>query len=90
MAEHNEARIVGYLTADPIIKDKTKIKPILLGGGQQRGMRSGTENVPAIAGLGVAVEEIYTDFDAKIGKMRDLKNYFIEGVKKIEKTAIHG
>lgn len=42
------------------IKDKTKIHPLLNGGGQQRGMRSGTENVPAIAGLGVAAERIYT------------------------------
>ena len=33
------------------VKDKVKIKPILFGGGQQKGMRSGTENVPAIAGL---------------------------------------
>ena len=47
------------------IKDKTKIKPIIYGGGQQKGMRSGTENVPAYAGLGVAAEEIYTDFDQK-------------------------
>ena len=45
------------------IKDKTKIHPLLNGGGQQRGMRSGTENVPAIAGLGVAAERIYTVFE---------------------------
>ena len=37
------------------IKDKTKIHPIINGGGQQKGMRSGTENVPAIAGLGVEI-----------------------------------
>lgn len=47
------------------IKDKTKIHPLLNGGGQQRGMRSGTENVPAIAGLGVAAERIYTGFEEK-------------------------
>ena len=36
------------------IKDKTKIQPIALGGGQQKGMRSGTENVPGIAGMAMA------------------------------------
>ena len=72
------------------IKDKTKIKPILLGGGQQRGMRSGTENVPAIAGLGVAVEEIYTDFDAKIEHLYGLKQHFIEEVTKINGVTVNG
>ena len=62
------------------IKDKTKIHPLLNGGGQQRGMRSGTENVPAIAGLGVAAERIYTDFDEKIERMYTLREHFIEEV----------
>ena len=51
---------------------------------------SGTENVPGIAGIGLAAKEIYTDFDDKIAYMRDLKNYFIEGIRKIEKTVVHG
>lgn len=72
------------------IREKVKIKPIAFGGGQQKNMRSGTENVPGIAGIGLAAKEIYTDFDEKIAKMRELKAYFIEGVKKIEKTTIHG
>ena len=41
------------------IKDKTKVKPLIYGGGQQKGMRSGTENVPGVAALGEAAEEIY-------------------------------
>ena len=53
---------VGFL----YVKDKTKIKPIIHGGGQQKNMRSGTENVAGIAGLGVAVEELYDNFDEKI------------------------
>ena len=48
------------------IKDKTKINPIILGGGQQDGMRSGTENVPAYVGLSIAAEEAYNDFQEKI------------------------
>ena len=45
------------------VKEKTKLKPLILGGGQQKGMRSGTENVPAIAGLGEAAEEIYENLE---------------------------
>ena len=72
------------------IKDRTKIKPILLGGGQQRGMRSGTENVPAIAGLGAAVEEIYTDFEEKIEHLYTLKQHFVEEVTKISGVTVNG
>ena len=73
------------------IKDKTRIKPIIYGGGQQKGMRSGTENVPAIAGLGKAVELIYNkDFDAKIDRLYELKQYLIDGLLKIEDVTING
>lgn len=72
------------------IKDKTKIKPIIYGGGQQKGMRSGTENVPAIAGLGVAAEEIYTDLDTKIEAMYALKSHFINEVTRIDGVTVNG
>ncbi|ROR30617.1 cysteine desulfurase [Mobilisporobacter senegalensis] len=72
------------------IRDKVKMKPILFGGGQQKGMRSGTENVPGIAGLGVAVKEIYMDHELKIKKLYGLKKIFIQGVKEIEDIIING
>lgn len=72
------------------VNEKVKIKPIVFGGEQQKNVRSGTENVPGIAGIGLAAKEIYTNFDAKIEKMRQLKNYFIEGVSEIPKIKIHG
>lgn len=72
------------------IKDKTKIRPVIFGGGQQKGMRSGTENVPAIAGLGLAAEEIYTDFEEKIDRMYALREYFIEQVTQIEGVSVNG
>ena len=72
------------------IKDKTKIKPILFGGGQQKGMRSGTENVPAYAGLGVAAEEIYTDFETKIEHMYEFRDYFVQEAEKIDGVMING
>ena len=72
------------------VKDKTKIKPLIYGGGQQKGMRSGTENVPGIAGLGEAAEEIYENFEGKVDKMYALKQRFVEGVQKIEGVFVNG
>ena len=66
----------GFLYA----KEKTKLKPILFGGGQQKNMRSGTENVPGIAGLGQAAKEAYEDFAAKQAHLFQLKESFIEGL----------
>ncbi|HJC89345.1 cysteine desulfurase [Mediterraneibacter glycyrrhizinilyticus] len=77
---------VGFL----YIGDKVKIHPILFGGGHQKNIRSGTENVPGTAGLGLAAKMIYQDMDMKVALMRELKNYFIEGISKIEDTTIHG
>lgn len=78
---------VGFL----YIRDGVKIRPILFGGGQQKGMRSGTENVPGIAGLGVAAGLIYNSaFDEKIQKMYDLRSYFIEELQKLPDVTING
>ena len=72
------------------IGENVKIRPIVYGGGQQHDMRSGTENVPGIAGLSLAAKTIYDNLDKKVEKMRMLKQHFIEGVEKIENTTIHG
>ena len=77
---------VGFL----YINSKAKVQPLILGGGQQNGMRSGTDNVPGIAGLSLAAKTIYDNLDEKVEKMRALKQHFIEGVEKIENTTIHG
>ena len=71
------------------IKDKTKIKPIIHGGGQQNAMRSGTENVPGIAGVGQAVAEVYKNLKGDSDRMRELKNYFIDEVSKIEGVSVN-
>lgn len=77
---------IGFL----YINEKIKITPILFGGGQQKGMRSGTENVPAIAGLGKAVEEIYEHLDEDVDRMYQLKEYFIREVRKLPEVRING
>ncbi|RGT72707.1 cysteine desulfurase [Ruminococcus sp. AF18-22] len=72
------------------IGEKVKIQPIVFGGEQQKNIRSGTENVPGIAGLGLASLKIYQDLDVKVALMRELKEYFLEGISKIEDTTVHG
>ncbi|HJD41419.1 MAG TPA: cysteine desulfurase [Candidatus Mediterraneibacter quadrami] len=77
---------VGFLYID----SRVKIRPIVFGGGQQKDIRSGTENVPGIAGLGLASKMIYQDLDRKNETMRQLKARFLEGISKIEHTKVHG
>lgn len=77
---------IGFL----YVKDKTKIFPYIYGGGQQNGMRSGTENVPGIAGLCKAVELIYTDHEEKIAQLYQLKEYFISELTKLEGVSVNG
>lgn len=66
------------------IRDRVKVKPIIYGGGQQSGMRSGTENVPGIAGMVLAAEMTYNDLDAKVEHMRQLKEHLIGELTQIE------
>lgn len=77
---------VGFL----YIKDKTRINPIIFGGGQQKAMRSGTENVPGIAGMALAAKLSYENFDEKINRLYELKEYFVNQVLEIEDTVFNG
>ncbi len=72
------------------IGEHVKIHPIVFGGEQQKNIRSGTENVPGIAGLSLAARMIYENLDEKVDRMRTFKQYFISGVTQIENTAVHG
>lgn len=72
------------------IGEQVKIRPIVFGGEQQKNIRSGTENVPGIAGLGLAAKTIYDGLEEKVACMRALKARFIEGVQKLDDITIHG
>ncbi len=77
---------IGFL----YVGEKAKIKPILFGGGQQGGMRSGTENVAGIAGIGKAVEEIFSHLDEDISRLYEYKEYFMSRVQDIPDVTING
>ena len=77
---------VGFL----YIRKGAKVNPIIYGGGQQKGMRSGTENVPGIAGLAKAAETVYQNLDQDMERMYGLRDMFIQGVSAIEDVKING
>lgn len=77
---------IGFL----YVKEKTKLKPIIFGGGQQKGMRSGTENVPGAAGMGQAAMEAYENFEEKQKYLYELKDAFTSGIRKLEWAHING
>lgn len=76
---------IGFL----YVSEGIKIKPVIIGGGQQNGMRSGTDNVPGIAGLGAAVKETYENFDEKIKRMYRLKDYFTDNIMSLENVQVN-
>lgn len=77
---------VGFL----YINEKVRVQPQILGGGQQNGMRSGTDNVPGIAGLGVAAGQIYRNLDENVEHMYQLKEHIAKGLSEIEDIRING
>lgn len=62
------------------VKKGTKLLPFVLGGGQERGMRSGTENTPGIAGVAKAVEEMEKNREKNLAKMAELKERVTRGL----------
>ena len=77
---------IGFL----YVGDRVKIRPIVFGGGQERGLRSGTENVPAIAGMGKAAEEMYQNLDTDLDRMYALKQRLADGISTMANVRING
>lgn len=71
------------------INEKAKVKPLIYGGGQQKGMRSGTENVPGVAGMGAAAKEIYERHREKVDYLYGLKDYFMKRLEEIDGCVIN-
>ncbi len=72
------------------IREKTKIEPLSYGGGQQSGMRSGTLNVPGIAGLGEAAWEMHENLEENRERLYQLREDFAGRVTGIEGIVING
>jgi len=72
------------------IKEGIKIQPLIYGGGQQRGLRSGTENVSGVAGLAKAAEIVYATLEEDIASLYRMKRAFIKGISKVEGVQVNG
>ncbi|MBR6897950.1 MAG: cysteine desulfurase [Lachnospiraceae bacterium] len=77
---------VGFLYAS----DKVKFNTLMLGGGQQSGRRSGTENVPGIAGMALAADKAFSSMEEDVARMYALKSYFIGELLKLDGVYING
>lgn len=72
-------------------KDRLLVNPVLFGGFQEEGFRPGTENLPGIAGLGIACEIRHANLKQAIGKMKDLRDRFEKTIiESIPDTSING
>ena len=77
---------IGFLYKNP----RTKLRPIIYGGGQQEGMRSGTDNVPGIAGLGQASEICHKNIEKNREILYGLKEHLVNKLAELEDVRIHG
>lgn len=77
---------IGFL----YVNEKVKIQPIIFGGGQQNGLRSGTENVPGIIGLAKAVQLSDENLKKHVENLYECKEAFVNGVQSIEGAQVNG
>jgi cysteine desulfurase len=72
------------------VKKGMRLPALLHGGGQERGVRSGTENVPGIVGLGAALEEAHAHMKANMTRITNLRDRLIEGILSIPYAHLTG
>ena len=73
------------------IKTGTRVQPIIFGGGQEKGLRSGTENVPAIVGMGKAAEIAKAEMKTEGEMLSNLRDKLIEGlIQNIPRSFLNG
>lgn len=77
---------IGFL----YIRNKVKVRPLILGGGQQKDMRSGTENVPGIVGLGEAVRKVFENFSEKQERLYGLREQFVTRLERMDGVRVNG
>ncbi|MBO4652669.1 MAG: cysteine desulfurase [Lachnospiraceae bacterium] len=72
------------------VREKLALHPLIYGGGQQKDRRSGTENVPGIAGLGFAVKEWFAHADEYRSRMYSLKERFVSAMSEVSGATVNG
>ncbi|MFT7184064.1 MAG: cysteine desulfurase [Oceanicoccus sp.] len=73
------------------LKKGTRIKPLIYGGGQERGLRGGTENVAYIVGFAKALDLAFENLEKEVPRLTELRDYMTEGLlTKIPKSMLNG
>jgi cysteine desulfurase len=72
------------------VRQGTRLVPLIYGGVQENGRRAGTENVPAIVGMGKAAEIAKRDLDKRINHLKRLRDKLIKGILTIDKITLTG
>lgn len=72
------------------VRNGTPVSPLIFGGGQERGIRSGTENVAAVAALGAAIEDITSDIARRAERLSRLRELLIERLETIPDSRLNG
>jgi cysteine desulfurase len=72
------------------VKPGIRLQPVLPGGGQERGLRSGTENVFAIAGMGEAARIAHREMQSENRRLRGIRDRLIDGILQIEESYLTG
>ncbi len=72
------------------IKRGTRLEPLIFGGGQEQGLRSGTENLPGIVGMGRAAEIAEAEMDAEGKRLTKLRDKFIKELLEIPHSFLNG
>ncbi|MCD8078274.1 MAG: cysteine desulfurase [Lachnospiraceae bacterium] len=72
------------------VRDKVKIHPIVFGGGQERGLRAGTENMPGIVGLGTAAEIACQKIAENAETMYVCREHLVEGLRTLPEVQVNG
>jgi cysteine desulfurase len=71
------------------IKSGLRLKPLIFGGGQEGGIRAGTENLPGISGFGIAASEAMVDKQKKADQVYSIKKHFIGRLSEIDDIIIN-
>lgn len=71
------------------IRKGVKVMPILIGGGQEQGIRNGTENTVGIYGFGVAISEHLKTLDSDLKRMKEIKEYLYNKFLAMDKVHIN-
>lgn len=71
------------------IKEGVNLRPVIYGGGQERGISSGTENVPGILALGEMCEIMKNKLDENYNKVFEIKNFLIDNIKTLGDVKIN-